>query len=89
VVLFPYARNFTHIAPVYPVVKWGPGEACSPPSCNINGQRVITGEANVQLLSMGEVQMELQVPTPSPWGPTCRVLALSQMDVSGWLAVPA
>ena len=23
--LFPLARNFTHIATVYPAVKWGPG----------------------------------------------------------------
>ena len=50
--LFPWARNFAHIAPVYPGVKIlrGPGInlGSSPPSYNMNGYLVYTGEANVK-----------------------------------------
>ena len=39
ILLFAWARNFIHIAPVYPAVKRGPGVnwGNSPPSCNISG----------------------------------------------------
>jgi len=49
--LFPRARNFTHIVPVYPAVKWRPGInwGSSLTSFNINVCLVLTGEANVHL----------------------------------------
>jgi len=53
---------------------WWPGAnwESRPPSCSINGYLVKTGEANVKLSIhvslMGEVQVGLRMPTPSPWG---------------------
>jgi len=71
--LFPWARNFTHIAPVYPAVKWGPGglvptgEAAHPAVTSMGtwGSKCQTA---VHVSLMGEVQVELWMPTPSSWG---------------------
>ena len=45
VLLFPWARKFTHIAPLYPAVKWRPSVnyGNSPPSCT---HQLIPGNYN-------------------------------------------
>ena len=51
---FPCSMAFTHIAPVYPAVFWGPGDLMSSgeaahPAVTSMWYRVFTGEANAQL----------------------------------------
>ena len=63
--LFPWARNFTHIAPVYPAVKWRPGGL---------GKQLFNC---YPCLLKHVVLVGLRVPKPSSrtwYSPTCGVL---------------
>jgi len=92
--LFPLAKNFTHIALVYPDVEWGPGglvstgEATHPAVTSMGTWCKLGKQMPTVLVSLSSVKCEaivepraLQFLSVKPGQSSCEVLALPQEDL--------